>query len=127
MISNSILMELIANGTLWYYQSYDHRAAIDEMRMNGMLPSYVDDYNFGVPIEFRRSNIVWRIGKLRTMTFDPDGFVRKMYVGRSFKFTKCFFPRDVGTVLIKPIINPQEDKYNLIKDGLAINENKLKK
>jgi len=96
MIGNSILMELISNGTLWYYQSYDHKAAIDEMRMNGMLPDYVvnDQYRtMSVPIEFKRSNLVWRIGKLRTMTFDPDGFVKKMYVGRSFKFTKCFFSK----------------------------------
>ena len=31
MISNSILMELIANGIPWYYESYDYHAASEEM------------------------------------------------------------------------------------------------
>jgi hypothetical protein len=118
-------MELIANGTLWYYQSYDHKAAIEEMQK--LYPTYHVYKNSPVPDEFKRSNVIWRIGKLRTMTFDPDGMIEKMYVGRSYKFTKKFFPEEIGTVLIKPILNYNNDKYGLIKAGLAVDENLIKK
>ena len=56
------------------------------------------------------------------MKFDPDGMIAKMYVGRSFKYTKRFFPQEVG-VSIKPIINASGDKHGLIQAGLAVDEN----
>lgn len=123
MIGNSIIMELIANGTLWYYESYDHNAAIEDLKLQ--FPSLNIRKDEGVPIELKQKYLLWRIGKLRTMTFDPDGMAQKMYIGRSFKYTKCFFPHEVGGSRVKPIININQDKYNLIKAGIAVDESSL--
>jgi hypothetical protein len=118
-------MELITNGTLWYYESYDHKAAVEELKLtnqNQISYKFPSEY---IPDEVKRNHIVWRIGKLRTMMFDPDGMIQKMYVGRSFKYTKRFFPNQVGQT-IKPIINVKTDKLGLIKAGLAVDESSLK-
>ncbi len=123
MIGNSVLMELIANGTLWYYISYDHKAAIAELQLR--YPHHDIHMKEYVPDELKIKYKVLRIGKLRTLMFDPDGFIKKMYVGRSFKYNKMFFPSEVGTIRIKPIINPQADKYGLIQAGLAVDETTL--
>jgi len=126
MIGNSVLMELIANGTLWYYQSYNYKAAVEEFKLNNKN-SYPTQHipSEYIGINLKQKHKVMRIGKLRTMTFDPDGMVQKMYIGRSFKFTRRFFPEQVG-VDVKPIINIHADKYGLIKAGLAVDESTLK-
>jgi len=112
MIGNSIIMELIANCVLWHYESYDHKAAMAELVwLNNSLPD-----------ELKQKHAHMKVGKLRTMRFDPDGMIARMYVGRSFKYAKRFFPQDVG-VSIKPILNPNDDKFNLISAGLAVDEN----
>jgi hypothetical protein len=113
-------MELIANGTLWYYDSYNHKAAIEEMQKS--YPNIHIHKNESVPYEIKLNHKVMRIGKLRTMTFDPDGFVEKMYIGHSFKYAKKFLPSDIGEI-IKPIIKLHADKYALIKAGIAADEN----
>jgi len=127
MIGNSVLMELIANGVLWYYQSYNHKAAVEEMKLKNEIPSGYNHKQMYVPDEYKRNHIIWRVGKLRTMTFDPEGMIKKMYVGRSSKYTKLFFPTEVGTPRIKPIVNISQDKYGLIKAGYAIDDNILKR
>lgn len=115
-------MELIANGTLWYYESYDHKRAIEEVQQK--YPKSKIHKNEPVPNDIKRNHIVWRIGKLRTMMFDPDGMIKKMYIGRSFKYAKCFFPEQVGET-VKPIINVKTDKLGLIKAQLAVDESSL--
>lgn len=122
MIGNSVLMELIANGTLWYYESYDHKAAIEDLKLQ--YPNLNICKDDGVPIELKQKHLLWRIGKLRNMTFDPDGMAQKMYIGRSLKYTKCFYPQDVGN-RVKPILNIHSDKLGLIKAGFAVDESSL--
>lgn len=117
-------MELIANGTHWYYESYDHKAAKEEIRLNN--PNTPDEYlGEYVPNEVKQNHIVWRKGKLRSLKFDPDCLIQVMYVGRNHRFAKSFLPFHVGQS-IKPILHIQADKYNLIKAGIAVDEKTLK-
>ena len=127
MIGNSVIMEMIANGTLWYYKSYDHKAACEELNIKNPQSGtslFEKQSHYYIPEEVKENYIVWRVGKLRTMMFDPDGLIKKMYVGRSFKYAKRFFPEEVGKT-IKPILNLQADKFNLIKAGLAVDKSTL--
>ena len=115
-------MELIANAVKWHYISYDHKAAMDEIR--GNMPKNHKFFHQDVPDEMKKKYAHMKIGKLRSMRFDPDGMVERMYVGRSNKFCKRFFPQDVGDT-IKPILNPNDDKFGLLQAGLAVDETKL--
>jgi len=123
-------MELIANAVKWHYESYDHKAAVEEIRQTKHViktTNHFDGFNFrSYPIsdELKQKYAHMKIGKLRTMKFDPDGMIQKMYVGRSNKYAKAFFPQDVGDT-IKPILNPNDDKFGLIQAGLAVDETQL--
>lgn len=128
MIGNSVIMELIANGVLWYYESYNHKAACDEINMLVITKKSIgyalSDSPYVIPDNIKIKHLLWRTGKLRTMRFDPDGMIFRMYVGRSFRYAKGFFPQDVGKT-IKPILNHNNDKFNLIQAGLAVDENQI--
>jgi len=123
-------MELIANAVKWHYESYDHKAAVEEiMKTRHVIKTTnnYDGFNFrSYPIsdELKVKYAHMKIGKLRSMKFDPEGMIAKMYVGRSSKYCKGFFPQDVGKS-IKPILNPNDDKFGLIQAGLAVDENQI--
>jgi hypothetical protein len=125
-------MELIADCVHWYYLSYDHKKAIEEfhLKMYGVpisdsttYQTYQFDMSY-VPDELKQNHPLWRTGKLQTIVFDPDGIISKLYIGRNHRYAKRFFPQEVG-ITVKPIININCDKYDLIQAGLAINENLL--
>jgi len=126
-------MELISEGVLWYYLSYDHKAAVDELmqggthvNISGASTTRRPDYSyFPVPDEIKRNHLMWRVGKLRSMRFDPDGMINRMYIGNMYKYAKCFFPYEVGKT-VKPILNWHRDRWGLISAGLAIDETTLK-
>jgi len=128
MIGNSVIMELIANGVLWHYESYDHKAAVDEIMKTKHIIKTTNHLNgfeyrtYPIPDEIKHNHLLLRVGKLRSMKFDTDGMIAKMYVGRSFKYVKAFFPQEIGTERIKPILNKNDDKFGLIKAGLAVDE-----
>ena len=130
MIGNSVIMELIADCVKWHYESYDHQAAMTEIKQMSNIPhttkNLFENPNscYGVPDELKVKHAHMKIGKLRSMRFDPDGMIERMYVGRSSKYAKRFFPQQVG-VNIKPIININCDKHGLIPRGLAIDESSL--
>ena len=127
-------MELIANGVLWHYESYDHKAAVEALKQRGLQgkPIGYTTKNlfeiptscYGVPDTVKAKFFEWKKGKLRSMRFDPDGMISRMYVGRSNKYCKRFLPQDVGKS-IKPILNPNADKFGLIQAGLAVDENQI--
>lgn len=123
MISNSIIMELIADGVQWYYLSYDHKAAV--MATNPPLTSNVGWAHHWIPDDIQQQFPLWRVGKLRSLRFDPDGMINRMYIGRMFKFAKRFFPQEVGET-VKPILNKHNDKHGLINAGIAIDETQIK-
>lgn len=124
-------MELISEGVQWYYLSYDHKAAVDELmqagtsvHFSGSAPTKPDYSYFPVPNEVKNNHLVWRVGKLRSMRFDPDGMINRMYIGRMYKYAKVFSPRDMGKT-VKPILNWNCDRWGLISAGLAIDETNL--
>lgn len=135
MIGNSVIMELIADGVLWHYESYDHKAAVEELKQRnsqGKPMGYttknlfeLENSCYGIPDTVKTKFFEWKIGKLRSMRFDPDGMIERMYIGRSSKYTKRFFPNEVG-IRVKPILNSNDDKFGLIQAGLAIDESLLK-
>lgn len=125
-------MELISEGVLWRYLSYDHKAAVDELiakgntiHFSGSAPTRPDYSYFPVPDEVKRNHLIWRTGKLRSMKFDPDGMINRMYIGNMYKYAKRFMPYEVGKT-VKPILHPQNDKWGLIMAGLAIDETTLR-
>ena len=125
MIGNSVIMQLIADGVQWYYLSYDHKAASEEFKHQNQYNSsyFGDGYNlyFLIPDEIKQNHLLWRKGKLRSMRFDPDGMIYKMYIGHYYKYAKCFLPTEVG-INVKPILNSQNDSFGLIAAGLAVDE-----
>jgi hypothetical protein len=125
MIGNSIIMELIMDGVLWWYISYDHKAALETF--NQIYPDSKLANNFSpvvgfVPPEILTGHVMWRVGKIRSMKFDSDGLIERMYIGHSSKFAKRFFPSEVGK-FVKPILKSYNDKYGLLSAGLAVDEN----
>lgn len=124
MIGNSVIMELIADCVKWYYESYDYRAAKDEMdRVHPPDPNSCGVWDY-MPPELMEKYAHMKTGKLRSLKFDPDGMISRMYVGRNHRYAKAFFPQDVG-VKIKPILNKNDDKFGLIKAGLGVDESSL--
>lgn len=122
MIGNSIIMELIADGVQWHYLSYDHKAA---RKMNEQLFTSASTMSHDwIPDELKQQFPLWRTGKLRSVVFDPDGLIAKMFIGRNHKYAKRFFPSEVGDS-VKPILNINNDKYGLIPAGLAVEESQL--
>lgn len=126
MLGNSITMDLISSGVLWYYKSYDHKAAVEEMKKR--TPNYyinpLTSMDLYVPDEIKNQFIIWRKGKLRSLRFDPEGMINRMYIGRMYKFAKCFLLNDIG-VDVKPILNYYEDKHGLISAGIAVDETQI--
>ena len=96
MIGNTLLMKLICDGVIWYYQSYDHKAAVKDMLASNnhyYMESFNRTHDMYVPNDVQEKHRIWRTGKLWTVRFDPDGIVSKIYVGHYLKYAKCFFPR----------------------------------
>lgn len=125
MIGNSIIMQLIADGVKWYYLSYDHKSAIEVLSLQYPLINPRDKYHYEwIPDEIKKQFPQWKTGKLRSMRFDPDGMINRMYIGHHFKYAKCFFPEQVGRD-VKPILHPNSDQYGLIAAGLAVDETQI--
>jgi len=114
-------MELIADRVQWYYLSYDHKRAIEALSQQYPLfnPKGEGFHNEWIPREIQLQFPLWRVGKLRSLRFDPDGMINRMYIGRMFKYAKVFFPHQVGKD-VKPILHLNQDKYELIAAGLAV-------
>lgn len=125
MIGNSVIMELIMDGVLWWYISYDHKAALEaynQIYPNSKLAGDFSPVVSFIPPEILTGHVMWRVGKLRSLKFDPDGLISRMYIGHSSLYVKRFFPNEVGE-FVKPILKSYNDKYDLLSKGLAVDEN----
>lgn len=133
MLSQEIIKHLIVSGVKFKYKSYNHKKAVEEIKeieaKNGVV-SYTDKNMFqlqhscwSIPQEIKDKHEVWRYGKLWEVHFNRFGDVDKMYIGAMFKFKKCFWVNEMGNT-VKPMIFKTDDKYDLISQGLAI-EDKL--
>lgn len=118
-------MDLIADGVLWWYISYDYKAALEaynQIHPDSKLASNFSSVINFLPPQILTGHVKWRVGKLRTVKFDPDGLVSRIYIGRSSMYAKRFFPNEVGE-FVKPILKSYNDKYGLLSAGLAVDEN----
>ena len=75
-------MELIANAVKWHYISYDHKAAVDEIMQTRHLVKTTNQANgfkfrtYPITDELKEKYEHMKVGKLRTMKFDPDGMIQ---------------------------------------------------
>lgn len=133
MIPYEILKELIIHGVRFSYVSYDHKKAIaeiEEIRKTGVspYPPTVIDLNillnvpqsyWNIPDEVKKNNLVWRVGRIWEVLFNKDRRICRVKVGN--RYAKSFQVEDFG-VTVKPMLFKSEDKYDLIGQGLAIEE-----
>lgn len=130
MIPYEILKELIIHGVRFSYISYDHKKAIEEIRQlkNSGAPNISAEINqlFGlpesswfIPDEIKKNNIVWRAGRVWEIYFNKSRQMYRFKIGN--RYPKNFFIDDFG-VLVKPMLFKSEDKYDLINQGLAVEE-----
>lgn len=129
MIPYQALKELILSGVRFSYESYDHKKAMEEIeqiKKSGNPISYQQknmfqfaNCSYGVPDEIKANHIIWRTGKLRLVYFDKNGQMCRFKIGQ--RYFKNFYLEDFG-VRVKPMIFKSDDEFNLIGQGLAIEE-----
>jgi hypothetical protein len=129
MIPYELLKELIINGVRFSYESYDHKKAMEEIKQiqNSGNPVPYGANNmfqfanscFGVPDEIKQNHRVWRTGRVWQIYFNKDRRMYRFKIGN--RYVKNFFLEDFG-VKVKPMIFKSEDKYDLIGQGLAVEE-----
>jgi hypothetical protein len=126
MIPYEAIVECVINGVRFSYESYDHKKAIEEMRNNKTLFAttinncyHLPPDMWIIPDEVKQNNIVWRIGKLREVYFNKNGRMCRFKIGQ--RWYKNFTLEDFG-VKVKPMIFKGDDKYDLIIQGLAVEE-----
>lgn len=114
-------------GVEYQYESYDHKMAVEELKQietsGGNIPYGMNNlfefpYDcFGIPDDIKQNHIVWRRGKLREISFNPRGEIFKVRIGN--RRSKTFYLSDFG-IRVKPIIMKDDDVWNLIGLGLAV-------
>jgi len=126
MIPYQALLKIVTEGCRFSYESYDHLKAYQEVKALGVNVVYqannyfeVFDSCYGIPDYIKQKHLVWRTGKLRSIKFSPDGKMFKFYIGA--RRAKVFFLDDFG-IKVKPMIFKSDDTYDLIGQGLAIEE-----
>lgn len=116
------ILSLLLIGCKYEYISYDHKKAVKEYKLiddfwNNNYISYTYE-SYMIPDELKEKYRVLRIGKLRGIEFNPNGSIKQLKIG--YKRNKIFYPKDFG-ISVKPIIDPNIDKFKLIERGLAKN------
>jgi len=134
MIPYSIIKEFVFGGIRFQYESYDHKKAVEEICQIktaggsvtlGIYPCQSTTNNplldscWAIPDKIKKNHLVWRIGKLRQVYFNPQGEMWRFKIGN--KFIKNFYLEDFG-VTVKPMIFKSDDYLNLIGQGLAVEE-----
>lgn len=129
MIPYEILKELIIQGVRFKYESYDHKKAMEEIKQiqnsgnsvpysaNNMF-QFVNSC-FGVPDEIKKNHIVWRAGRVWEIRFNRSRIMYRFKIGN--RYPKNFVLEDFG-IKVKPMLFKSDDKYDLINQGLAVEE-----
>jgi hypothetical protein len=133
LIPYDVLKELLIQGVRFSYVSYNHKKALEELKTiinTGISPYHqsvdlnsflnVPEYNWFIPDEIKLNNLVWRAGRVWEIFFNKDRRICRVKVGN--RYPKNFQIEDFG-VSVKPMLFKSEDTYDLIGQGLAIEEN----
>ena len=119
------------------YESYDHKKAIAELKQirdtginpYASIPNFVaqvndlfklPEYHWNIPEEIKKNNIVWRAGRVWQIFFNKNREMYRFKIGN--RYAKNFLIEDFG-VRVKPMLFKTDDKYELLGQGLAIEEN----
>lgn len=122
MIPYNIISELVISGCKFKYESYKHKEALEDyQKQKQNSTNYLDLLcnGYSVPDEYKLKHLTWRIGKIREIHFNKDCKMWRFKVGN--KYYKTFYISDFG-VRFKPILFKSDDKYDLISQGLAIED-----
>lgn len=129
LIPSLVVRDLLISGVKFSYESYNHKEALAEIealkaaqqsipyQANNMFE--FENSCWGIPNDIKKNHIVWRTGRVSEIHFAPNGEVRKVKIGKYYY--KTFYLHDFG-VRVKPILFKTEDKYDLIKQGLAVED-----
>lgn len=127
MIPYDILKELVVSKIRFAYESYNHKKAVEELeeldKKNGVIKNQFQ-YGlakncFDIPAEIKKNHVVWRKGRIRNIEFSKNCEMWRFKVGN--RYFKTFILEDFG-VSVKPVLFKSDDKYDLISQGLAIEE-----
>jgi hypothetical protein len=127
MLPTQLIKEIIFSGVRFQYESYDYKKAMVEVEaLNAtQQPSPYNNFRMmgihGIPNEIKKNHIVWRTGKLWEVKFNHTGNISGLKIGRYYGYFKTFDITDFG-IKFKPRLFKSEDKYDLIKQGLAVEE-----
>ena len=129
MMSYEAIKEVVFEGCKFSYESYDHKKAIAEIEQikatGGNVPYQMKNMfesvnsSWGVPDCIKQNHVVWRTGKLRLVYFDKNGQMCRFKIGQ--RYYKNFYLEDFG-VKVKPLIFKSADRWDLIGQGLAVEE-----
>lgn len=130
MIPYKFIAEFIISGVKFKYLSYDHHAAVEELKNNPNNTNidYLGNQMFApsesdwiIPDEVKQNHLIWRTGKIRSVSFNPQGQMWKFLIGA--RRAKSFYLSDFG-VNVKPIIFKSDDHLDLIGKDMAV-ENRI--
>ena len=117
------IKSFIMSGCKYEYISYDHKAVLEDYKKmhtheykEFMGQDFLPDCYY-MPNELKVKHKVNRIGKLRSIEFGSLGQMWRFKIGA--RYAKTYYADDFGQS-VKPIISKRQDKFGLIKKGLAI-------
>lgn len=124
LLSYEELTSFITKNIKYLYDSYDHKLAAEAFKLTDEYKNIgygafnymnkIDSYD--IPEDIKREFLIKKVGTLRTINFVGSKMF-KFRIGN--RYAKVFYTSDFGRS-VKPIIHPDDDKYDLIRRGLAV-------
>lgn len=99
------LLDIIKTGCKFEYKSYDHKKAAEIYKKTPQYIKYQSEFKevpncFYMPDEIKEQTEVWKVGKVRSVKFNPMGNIQSVKIGS--RYAKTFYLSDFG-VTVKPI------------------------
>lgn len=118
------LTSFITKKIKYLYDSYDHKLAVEDFKLTDEYKrmgygafnylNKIDSYD--LPKIYKEKFLIKKTGTLRKIRF-LGGAMYKFDIGN--RYSKVFYSSDFGRS-VKPIIHPDDDKYDLIRRGFAV-------
>ena len=131
MMNDNMLMTfeeigyVIANNFRFQYPSYDYKSAIEEFKTTNEYIKNVQYYTYGgkidgslIPKDIKEKHKIFQVGRIFSIIFRQNT-MNRINIGR--RVQKSFSIENIGGI-VKPLVDPYNDKYNLIERGLAISK-----